>query len=290
MKHIKQNLKIYFILFLLIINVIILSFIFSFSNNTLKVYFLDVGQGDAVFIEAPNGRQMLIDGGPNGSVLRELGRVMPFYDRSIDVVLATHADQDHIGGLVQVLRRFKVDLFIQTNTTSTSAVYLELENLIRQKNIKEEIIKSPEIISLGGGAEFDIIFPTQDTAGWETNEASIVGKLTFGANSFLLTGDSPQKIEKYLVDKYGSFLDSDILKAGHHGSKTSSSELFVGTVSPTYTVISAGLDNRYGHPSLETIEILTNLKQEILQTLGGGMIRFESDGENLFNLTPNPSP
>jgi len=286
MKHIKLNLKIYFILFLLIISIIIFYLIFCASNKLLKVSFLDVGQGDAIFIEAPNGRQMLIDGGANNSVLRELGRVMPFYDRSIDVLLATHADQDHIGGLVEVLRRFKVDLFIQTNTTSTSAVYLELENLIKQKNIKEEIIISPEILSLGGGVEFNILFPTQNTAGWETNEASIVGKLTYGNNSFLLTGDSPQKIEKYLVGKYGELLKSDVLKAGHHGSKTSNSEIFVGSVSPIYTVISAGLDNRYGHPNKEVLDIFTKFQEKILQTLGGGMIQFEADGENLFNLTP----
>jgi competence protein ComEC len=282
MKYLKSNFKIFFILFLLIINIVILYFIISISNTILKVSFLDVGQGDAIFIESPTGQQMLIDGGANNRVLRELGKVMPFYDRSIDVLMATHADQDHIGGLVEVLRRFEIGLFVQTNTTSTYAVYQELENLIKQKNIKEVIIKAPEIISLGGGAEFNILFPTQDTAGWETNEASIVGKLTFGNNSFLLTGDSPQKIEKYLVGKYGVFLDSDVLKAGHHGSKTSSAELFVGTVSPAYTVISAGLNNRYGHPSQETLDILANFQEKILQTLNGGMIQFESDGQKLW--------
>jgi competence protein ComEC len=284
MKHLKNNLKLYFILFLLTVNMIIFYIIFSAGDTKLEVSFLDVGQGDAIFITAPGGKQMLIDGGANNSVLRELGKVMSFYDRSIDVVLATHADQDHIGGLVEVLKRFDVDLFVQTNTTSTSAVYLELENLIRQKNIKEEIITSPEILSLGGGAEFHIIFPTQDTAGWETNDASIVGKLSYGSNSFLLTGDSPQKIEKYLVGKYGDFLKSDVLKVGHHGSKTSSSELFVGTVSPIYTVISAGLDNRYGHPNKEVLDIFTSFQEKILQTLGGGMIQFESDGDNLKTI------
>jgi len=284
MKKLKQNYKLYFLSTLALIVIIIYLLLFNQTNGKLEVSFLDVGQGDAIFIESPAGQQMLIDGGANNAVLRELGKVMPFYDRSIDVVLATHADQDHIGGLVEVLRRFEVGLFVQTNTTSTSAVYLELENLIKEKNIKEEIIKSPEIISLGGGAEFAIIFPTQDTAEWETNEASIVGKLTYGNNSFLLTGDSPQKIEKYLVGKYGDLLKSDVLKAGHHGSKTSNSELFVGTVSPVFTVISAGLDNRYGHPSPETVAIFSNFQEKILQTLGGGLIQFRSDGERLDTI------
>lgn len=281
MKDHQQNLRIYFLLFLVIINIIIFYIIYNISQTKLTVAFLDVGQGDAVFIEAPNGRQMLIDGGPNGSVLRELGLVMPFYDRSIDVVLATHADQDHIGGLVEIFKRFEVDLFIQTNTTSTSAVYSELDNLIRRKNIKQEIVMKPEILSLGSGTFFDIIFPDKNTAGWDTNDSSIVGKLVYDNNSFLLTGDLPKKMEKYLIGKYGSFLKSDVLKVGHHGSKNSSSEKFIATVSPRYSVISAGLNNRYGHPSLETLAILRKFGGQILETLGRGMIQFESDGINL---------
>lgn len=284
MKNIKRNLKIYFLAVLIIINFFIFYTVYQVSNSKLMVTFLDVGQGDAIFVTAPGGAQMLIDGGANSSVLRELGKVMPFYDRSIDVVLATHADQDHIGGLAEVLKRFEVDLFVRTNTTSTSAVYIELEKIIKQKNLKEEIIISPEILYLGGGAEFNILFPDKDTAGWETNEASIVGKLSYGNNSFMLTGDSPQKIEKYLVSKYGNFLKSDVLKAGHHGSKTSNSELFVGSVSPAYTIISAGLDNRYGHPNKEALDIFAEFQEKVLQTLGGGMIRFETDGLNLKNI------
>jgi competence protein ComEC len=158
---------------------------------------------------------------------------------------------------------------------------LELENLIKEKRIKEEVIMSPEILSLGSGAELDILFPTQDTAGWETNDASIVSRLIYGTNSFLLTGDSPQLIEKYLVGKYGNFLDSDVLKVGHHGSKNSSAELFVGTVSPTYSVISAGLNNRYGHPSPEALVILKQFSSQILETMGKGMVVFKSDGTNI---------
>jgi competence protein ComEC len=281
MTNIKKNLKIYFLAILLILNIIIFYSVYYISGSGLTVAFLDVGQGDATFIKTPDGHQMLIDGGPNSSVLRELGKVMPFYDRSIDVVLATHADQDHIGGLVEVLKRFKVDLFIETNTTSTSAVYRELEDLIKEKNIKKEIITSPEILTLGSGTEFNILYPMQDTAGWDTNDSSIVGKLIYGNNSFLLTGDSPQKIEKYLVGKYGTSLKSDVLKVGHHGSKNSSSEIFIGTVSPTYSIISAGLDNRYGHPNKEALDILNQFGSQILKTMGGGMIEFKSDGQNI---------
>jgi competence protein ComEC len=284
--NIRKNFKLYFLLLLVISNIFIFYNIYAINRSDLTVAFLDVGQGDAIFVQAPSGQQMLVDGGPNNSVLRELGKVMPFNDRSIDVVVATHADQDHIGGLVEVLKRFKVDLFIRSNATSSSDVYSELEDLIRIKNIKEEVITSPKVLTLGEYTEFNILFPTQNTAGWETNESSIVGKLIYGNNSFLLTGDSPQVIEKYLVGKYGALLKSDVLKVGHHGSKNSSSELFVGTISPTYSVISVGVNNRYGHPSPEAIKVLTDFGGQILETLEQGMIVFKGDGENLTLLKP----
>ena len=283
MKNFKQYFKLYFLLFLVIINILIFYAVAHTSPDKMKVDFFDVGQGDAIFVTAPGGVQMLVDGGPDNSVLRELGQVMPFYDRSIDVVVATHADQDHIGGLVEVLKRYNVGLVVLNNTTSTSAVYAEFTDLIKAKNIKEEVIIKPEIIALGSEVEFDILFPNQNTAGWETNDSSIVGKLIYGENSVLLTGDSPLAVEKYIMGKYGNFLKSDILKVGHHGSKNSSSDIFIGTVLPAYSVISVGLDNRYGHPAPEALAILNKYKTKILETLGEGMIRFETDGKNIYN-------
>jgi len=287
MKVIRKYLKLNFLLFLLLMNAVIFYIVIQTNPDKMQVVFLDVGQGDAIFVNAPNGNQLLIDGGPNMSVLRELGQVMPFYDRSIDVVLATHPDQDHIGGLVEVLKRYKVDLFIETNTTSTSSVYKELEDILKEKNIRKEIIIQPEVLNLGAGVQFDILFPDKNTAGLDTNNSSIIGKLVYGDNSFLFTGDSPLAVEKYVEGKYGDFLASDVLKVGHHGSKNSSSELFVGTVSPTYSVISVGKDNRYGHPSPEATDILTRLGGQILQTMNLGTIIFKSDGQNLslFKVT-----
>lgn len=282
----KKQYKIYLLLFLFIFNIVIFSAIYKEDDKRLMVAFLDIGQGDAIFIETPSGRQMLIDGGPpGGAVLRELGKVMPFYDRSIDVVVATHGDQDHIGGLSDVLNRFSVDLFVRSMTTTTSAAFQTLLTIIENKNIKEEIIIKPENIDFGDGVEFNILFPDIDTSGWETNDASIVGKLVYGKNSFLLTGDSPSKIELYLVQKYGLFLKSDVLKVGHHGSKTSSSPLYVETVSPTYGIISAGLNNKFNHPAVQTMDTLNKYEVKILETLGKGTVVFKSNGENL-TLSP----
>lgn len=282
MFKISNKLKLYIISFLIILNLAIFLVIEDRKDRELTVAFLDVGQGDAIFVRTPSGKQMLVDGGlPGGAVLRELGKVMPFYDRSIDVVVATHADQDHVGGLNDVINRFSVGLFVRTMTTSSSAVYNNILENVERKNIKQEIIITPIDIDFSDGAIFKIIFPDKDTSGWETNDSSIVGKVVYVDNSFLLTGDAPIKTEKYLVENYGSFLKSDVLKVGHHGSKYSSSDLFVGTVLPTYSIISAGLNNSYGHPTKAVMDILAKYKSRIIETSSQGNIIFRSDGENL---------
>ncbi|KKP80420.1 MAG: internalization-related competence protein ComEC/Rec2 protein, partial [Parcubacteria group bacterium GW2011_GWB1_35_5] len=132
---------------------------------------------------------------------------------------------------------------------------------------------------LGDGVVLQILFPDRDPAGMETNTSSIIARLVYGENEFLFTGDSPKSIENYLISLGG--LESDVLKAGHHGSKTSTSPDFVTAVSPEYVVISAGKDNRYGHPSQEVLDILNNFGAEILRTDKDGRIVFESDGESL---------
>ncbi|MBN2094206.1 MAG: MBL fold metallo-hydrolase [Candidatus Zambryskibacteria bacterium] len=280
----------------LIVLLLIAIFCFTASLNEdrkgiLTVAFLDVGQGDSIFIESPSGNQMLIDGGPGKAVLRELSKVMPFYDRSIDVVLATHADQDHIGGLLDVLNKYKTDIFIESGVPSESSTYRELEKIIekQEKNLKKILARRGMVIDLGGGTILEILFPDRDPTGMETNSASVVTKLVYGENEFLLTGDSPSSIENYLVSVESQGvtlgLESDVLKAGHHGSKTSSSESFVAAVSPEYVVISAGKDNRYNHPNQEVLDILNNFGADILRTDEQGRIIFKSDGLNLSQET-----
>lgn len=275
---------------LLILTILLLGAVFSVfiawqeqKNGILTVAFLDIGQGDAIFIEAPNGNQILIDGGPGKSVLRELAQVVPFYDRSIDVVLATHADQDHVGGLPDVLEKYKINIFMETGVSGPSSAYEELEKIIDVQSIKKILVRKGMVVDLGAGATLQILFPDRDPSGMETNTSSIVVRLVYGENEFLLTGDSPQAIEKYLISAEGALLQSDVLKAGHHGSKTSSSAEFVSAVSPEYAVISAGKDNRYGHPHREVLDILNNFGTKILRTDTEGRIVFKSDGILLKN-------
>lgn len=267
-------------------------------RGVMTVVFLDVGQGDAIFIDSPSGRQVLVDGGPGRSVLRELSKVMPFYDRSIDVVVASHPDADHISGLNDVLSRYKVDIFLEPGVESETALFEELNSKIerleastqsqgadRSVGLKRFEARRGMTIDLGSGAEFQILFPDRDPSGMESNTASIVARLVYGESEFLLTGDSPKSIEEYLIflssQGLNPGLKSDVLKAGHHGSKTSSSEAFVSAVSPQYAVISAGKDNRYGHPHEEVIKILQNSGVQILRTDKSGRITFKTDGKNL---------
>lgn len=283
MQSLKNNLKWYVLTLLFLSNFFIWYVVFAEGGGgTLTVAFLDVGQGDAIYIEAPNGNQILIDGGSNKSVLRELSKVMPFYDRTIDIVLATHPDKDHIGGLVDVLDRFEVETFIEPGVSSDTAVYASLVRHIEQNKVESIIARRGQKIVLDDEVVFTILFPDRGVSGVGSNDASIVAQLVYGETEFLLTGDSPRKIEKYLVSVDGKNLKSDVLKAGHHGSKTSSSELFVGFVSPKYGIISAGRDNRYGHPHKEVLDVFEKFNIPLKNTAESGTIIFTSDGENIF--------
>ena len=249
-------------------------------DPVLSVYFLDVGQGDATLIESPDGTQVLIDGGPDSSVLRELGKILGFFDRDIDMIIATHPDADHIGGLIAVLDRYTVGTIVLTqNNSDTPAAGLFLEQVQREG---AEIIdaRSGQMFTFGG-AELRILFPDRDVSGLESNTASIVSQLVYGNTEFLFTGDSPKAIEEYLVGVYGDGLRSDVLKIGHHGSKTSTAEAFASTVDPDYGIISAGKDNTYGHPHQEVLDTLRSRGVETKNTAEVGSILIESDGTSV---------
>lgn len=251
------------------------------QTPVLSVTFLDVGQGDAIFIETPSKRQLLIDGGPDGSVLRELGKVMPFWDRSIDVVVATHPDADHIGGLVEVLSRYEVSALIRSGVEHDTPVTRALFTTRDERDVAEVIARRGQVFDFGDGVYVTILFPDRDVTHLESNTGSIILKVSYGEHSFLLTGDSPQAIERYIVSLDGGYIQSDVLKAGHHGSKTSSFEGFIGFANPKHVVVSRGCENRYGHPHQEVLEAFGKFELEILDTCAHGTVGFESDGSML---------
>lgn len=286
MQAIRNNAKWYLLAALFIANFFIWHAIFAEERGgMLTVAFFDVGQGDAIFIEAPNGNQMLVDGGPGTSVIRALGEVMPFYDRTIDAVIATHPDADHIGGLPEVLRRYDVGFFLDPGVSSDTGVYKALVQSIGLAGAKYIIARRGMNIALdeAAGVFLEILFPDRDMEGTDTNDASIVANLVYGDTSFLLTGDSPQKIEKYLAAIDGKNLDTNVLKAGHHGSKTSTSDILLGFASPEIAIISAGTNNRYGHPHEEVLNRLSEFGVRVLRTDEEGTIIIKSDGERIFS-------
>ena len=279
--HINK-IKIYFLLLLILGNLMIFYTVFAETRgNVLKVSFLDVGQGDAIFIESPTGNQLLIDGGPDTTILNALGRVMSFYDKTIDAVLVTHPDQDHIGGIPEVLKNYTVGEYISNCATSSTGTSLELQNDLKEFSVKKEIAIAGEIIDLGGGAFLKILYPASTPKGTDTNEYSIIAKLYYGDSTFLFTGDAPTDVEQYLAKTDGKELKSDVLKVAHHGSKNSLSPEFLSAVAPEYSVISAGKDNRYGHPHKEILDFLESIKTKILITFNLGDIVFVSDGQTL---------
>jgi beta-lactamase superfamily II metal-dependent hydrolase len=258
----------------------------SERGGLLTIAFLDVGQGDAIFIEAPNGNQMLIDGGRNAAVLRELSQVMSFKDRSIDVVVATHPDRDHISGLIDVFERYEVGMYFDSGVINDTGEYRTLLETVEKEGITPTLARRGQKIFLDNSVDeevfVEILFPDRDVTNVETNLGSIVLRVVYGNTEVMLTGDSPKSIEKYLVSIDGEYLESDILKAGHHGSKTSSSESFVGFVNPKFVVISSGKDNRYGHPHQEVLEIFKHFNIKTINTADTGTIIFTSDGENII--------
>ena len=284
MKRNQTLVPLVFLGFLILANVLIWQrALAAEGSGVLKVYFLDIGQGDAALIESPTGHQLLIDGGPGGVVLSQLSQVLPYTDHTIDAILATHPDQDHIGGLPDVLAHYDVGLALISGVADSGSDNRALTAAIAEEGLAPVLTRRGMVLDLGGGVHLQILFPDRDVTNVETNTGSIVARLTYGNTSYFFTGDSPQAIEKYLVSIEDADypLHSDVLKVGHHGSKTSSSEEFITAVEPTYAVVSVGLNNKYGHPNQETLNTLSSEHTKTLRTDEQGRIEIDSDGSHL---------
>jgi competence protein ComEC len=281
MKNFRKQPIFFVFLALLGISIFIWVLVFqSEAHKYLKFAALDIGQGDALFIESPSGVQVLFDGGPSKKILGVLPKVMPFYDRKIDAIIITNPDADHIAGFLDILKNYKVNLVVEPGTWNDSKTYKNLEAEIKRQNIPDILARKGMKIDLGGGVVIDILFPDQDVSSWTTNDGSIVARLSYGKNSVMLTGDATKITEGIvLAENPAENLKSDILKVGHHGSKTSSSPEFVSAVSPTYAVISDGKNNKYGHPHQETLNTLSKFGAKIFRTDLLGTIIFKSNGE-----------
>ena len=271
--------------------------VFAFSTNSianqkdglLKVYFFDVGQGDAIFIESPNGNQVLIDGGPDSMVVQKLGKTMPFYDKDIDIIALTHSDADHVTGLIEVLNRYEVGNIVYSNIVRNSALYGAWQNAVVKEgaDIVEPVFG--KVIDLGNGVTLTILHPAKSLMGKimeKANNESIVLTLKYGETEILLTGDIETKTERQMILR-GADLDADILKVAHHGSKTSTIEEFLYEVSPRIAVIQVGAKNRYGHPTQEVLKRLDGYGIKYYRTDIHGDVKVVSDGQNFKITTGN---
>ena len=258
-------------------------------DGRLHVYFLDVGQGDAIFVRTPDGRQILVDGGPSPQALfNELGQVMPFWDRSLDMVVLTHPDADHMTGLVALAERYRVtqaldDLGSDSNSAQLKAAAPWL-GAVTKPGIRR-VVATPGMRVAIGEATITVLSAGLAHAGPSAagdNNDSLVLRLDYGGTSFLLTGDAEREAEEQML-RARLPLQADVLKVGHHGSARSTSAPFVGAVKPRLAVIQVGAGNRFGHPQPEVLRRLAGTR--VLRTDLNGRVEVVSDGQRLWVKT-----
>ncbi len=254
----------------------------SLPDGRLHVAFLDVGQGDAIFITTPRGRQILIDGGPSPTaLLSEMGYQMPFWDHSLDVVVNTHPEADHLAGLPDVLKRFRVRQIILSDVGNDTPLYAAWERAMANEGATITQAQAGMRLSPGDGVWVEVLHPGTIPVDGRRNAHSVVLRVRLGRISFLLPGDIETDVERRLVAG-GYPLAATVLKAPHHGSDTSSSEAFLTTVNPQVAVISVGADNRFGHPSPEVLARYAEHGIPALRTDELGTVEFITDGERLW--------
>ncbi len=253
--------------------------VLGLPDGRLHVHFLDVGQGDAILVVTPDGRQILVDGGPSPTaLLNELGAVLPFWDRDLDLVVLTHPDGDHITGLIPLLARYRTVQVLDTPLSDDATLTTSWLGGLAQADV-ERIFAQRGMVLRAGSVQLTVLNPGPTLLSGTVSDANnnaIVLRLDYGRTSVLLTGDAEQEAEAEMLAA-GLPLRADVLKAGHHGSNGSSSAAFIAAVAPQRAVIQVGADNNFGHPHPAVLERLAGI--EVLRTDQHGRIRFSSDGQ-----------
>lgn len=258
------------------------------TNTNLELDFLDVGQGDSILIKTTTGQNILIDGGPDKTILRRLAEHLPWWDRQIDLMILTHPHDDHVNGLIEVLKHYQIKRILYTGVLHSSPGYLVWLEQIKNKNIPLTIIDRPQEVSFSADCKLEFLYPQKSFSGQSVanlNNSSIVAKLIYKNTSALLVGDAEQIEETELIAQ-GKDLSAQVLKIGHHGSDTASSEEFLSKVKPEIGIIQVGEDNGFGHPSKRTLKKLERANINVLRTDLNGTVQVISDGNNWQIASP----
>lgn len=267
--------------------IIYLAIIVSFNtnlNHNLKIYFVDVGQGDSTVIVTPNGKKIIIDGGEETEGKMLLSYLLDRGITKIDYMIFSHFDSDHCGGLLYIMEELKVNVAVISEQGETSDNYERFKQIVKEKNIKVLKVNMGDRIEVENDIYFDILWPNRECLISDNvlNNNSIVCKLYYNGFSMLFTGDIEEMAERQLLNNYRNnliVLNSTILKVGHHGSKTSSIQNFIDVVNPYIALIGVGKNNKFGHPSNEVLERLQESKAKIFRTDIDGEIRIYIDSK-----------
>lgn len=252
----------------------------SEPRTELELHFIDVGQGDSIFIITPDGYSMLIDAGDNSQGETVVNYIRSLGVSKIDVLIGTHPDADHIGGIDDVINSFEIGDFYMPKKMHTTKTFEDVLTAAKEKGLKIKAAVSDKEISFDPKTE--AIFLSPENKDYSDNNAySAVVKLSYGKNTFLLTGDTEKENESAMLKKYGEFLNCDVIKLAHHGSFTSNTPQFLEAVSPETAIVSCGYKNKYSHPHKEILDYLKQKNIPIYRTDEQGDIIIYSDGENL---------
>lgn len=272
--------KVFYALLIILILLFSLSLLYylKINENSLRVSFLDVGQGDSILIEAPGGQNILIDGGPDDKILSRLGRSLLFWERSIDLIILTHPHSDHVSGLLNIFGRYNIKRILYTDVDYHSSIYKKWEEAINKKDVEVRVAKTPQTIELSENCDLKILYPfhsLQNKEVGDLNNSSLVSKFDCRGTSFLFTGDIEGEVKKELVDSDAD-LTADVLKLAHHGAGGTVGGRFIENVSPNIAVASVG-ENDYGHPNEEYLQKLRDRGIKVFRTDRKGTVIFTKE-------------